>query len=319
MKAADIKDRLKELVKSPRGKNVATFLVFLLISTFFWILMALNDELQRDFILPVKFENVPSDVTLLNNEPLTFEVSLKDKGSSLIRYGWGEPPTVKFNFNDLRSGTNRLVINPVKAANAIRNNFGQATIVALKPDSVIIPYTRRSGKLVHIEPEVAEITAANQYIISGKIKFTPDTVRLYSVDRIPRSLTKVTTVPITALSLTDTTQIEVKLEAPKGMRVIPSTVTATIPVEPIISREITIAVEPINVPRGKKVLTFPSQIEVTLLVPISKYSAELPTVVANANYARRSASKLPLTIDHLPSEFSGVRMQTDSVEYLVED
>lgn len=315
----DLKKKLIDFFKSVKGRNFITLLIFVAIATFFWILMALNDELQRDFELPVEFNEVPHDVTLLTSQPVILNVSLKDKGSSLIKYGWGKPPTVQFNFNDVKTKSERIIINPLKINNAIRGIFGQATVVTLKPDSVVIPYTRRPGKIVKVKVITGDITTTGQSVISGELKAEIDTVRLYAASKIPANLRSVDTEPINAEYLDDTAHVQVRLVPPEGMIAVPSTVTVRIPVEPLVAKEITVPVEVTNAPHGKNIVTFPSSVKVSFLMPMSIYSnSNNARFIVSANYAQRSGTRLPLKISGIPPAFHNVEIQTDSVEYLIE-
>lgn len=317
----DLKKTVIDFFKSVKGRNCITLLIFVAISTFFWLLMALNDELQRDFELPVKFDNVPPDVTLLTAQPVVLNVSLKDKGSSLMRYGWGKPPTVQFDFNDVKAKNDRIIINPLKINNAIRGIFGQATVVTLKPDSVMIPFTRRPGKIVKVKVITGDITTSGQYVVSGAVRAETDTVRLFASTKIPANLRTVDTEPVNAEYLNDTTRVQARIIPPEGMIAIPSTVTVLIPVEPLVAREVTVPVDVINAPRGKNIVTFPSTVKVSFLMPMSVYNnTEESRFAVSANYAKRSSttSRMPLTITGSPNSFHNVELQTDSVEYLIE-
>ncbi len=321
LKIKEIWKQAIELYHTARGKNIVTFMIFLLISSAFWVLMALNDELQRDFTLPVKIDNIPSDVTILTDDPLYIDLTLKDKGTSLIRHKWGSAPELKFNFNEINTPGYYLSITPQRLSNAVRSTFGQAaTVISMKPDSITIPFTRRPGKLVHIKIETGEIVTAPQYIVSGKLTAVSDTVRLYSIGKIQKSLNYVTTAPVSASGLTDTTTVEVKIIAPEGMRVIPSTVKVNIPVEPLIMKNVKVQVEPINVPAGKTVVTFPSQINVKYLIPMSRFNNDQATMTAVADFRHRSSgsSKIPVMIKDAPTGYNNIELETDSVEYLIE-
>ena len=47
------------MLRTAKGRNILTFLVFLAISTIFWFLLALNDDVQENYGLPVKLEDFP--------------------------------------------------------------------------------------------------------------------------------------------------------------------------------------------------------------------------------------------------------------------
>ncbi len=303
-----------------RGRNVVTFLIFLLISTFFWFLMALNDELQRDMSLPVAFENKPEDVTLLVPEPIMVDLTIKDKGSALLRYRWSKPPQLKFNFEEVNSPGGKLVITPQRANNAIRSIFGQqATVVSLNPDSLAIHYTRRPGRNVSVDVVTGDISADSRYIISGQVRVLTDSVKLYSATRLSRSVTSVKTVPVVATDLTDSVTLEVPLSPPDGMRAVPASVRIRIPVEPLIARQRKVKISTVNVPAGKSVIAIPDYVEVSYLVPMS-LSGDEDLFEVHADFRRRSsvACKMPLRLVDVSDKCHNVEISVDSVEFIVQ-
>lgn len=309
--------RLAELVHSTRGRNALTFLVFLVISTLFWIVMTLNDETQLDFDVPVEITGVPDDMTLITLPPATVSVSVKDKGTSLLNFEWGKMPTMKLQYKDFTKDGKRLLLGETQLNGIARSFFGSnAQIVTLKPDSLNLTFTTHKGEIRPIRL-ITDVTAAPQYIINGAVKAAIDTVRVYSVRSIPKSITRIDTEPVVASNLTDTTVMEVKLVAPEGMRVIPATVKVTIPVEPLIAKRRQIPVEVTNQPMHSRVITFPSTVEISYLIPMSEYNADNYQVKAYAEY-RASRKKLPLTLSILPDAYSRTTLATDSVEYIVE-
>lgn len=94
MTPAELFQRLKHEIHSTTGKNALVFLVFLCVSAVFWTLLALNDEIQREFDIPVELTEVPDGVTLISSPPQSINVSVKDKGGALVRYQWGGTPPI---------------------------------------------------------------------------------------------------------------------------------------------------------------------------------------------------------------------------------
>lgn len=311
------KGRLAEVMHSTRGRNALTFLVFLFISALFWVVMTLNDETQHDFDVPVEISGVPDDMTLITLPPPTVAVSVKDKGTSLLNFEWGNMPTLKLQYKDFTKDGKRLLLGETQLNGIVRSFFGSnAQIVTLKPDSLSLTFTTHKGEIRPIRL-ITDVTPAPQYIVNGAIKASIDTVRVYSVKSIPKSVTRIDTEPITATNLTDTTVMEVKLVAPEGMRVIPSTVKVTIPVEPLIAKRRQVPVEVTNQPMHSRVITFPPTVEISYLIPMSVYNSDNYQVKAYAEY-RSSRKKLPLSLSILPDVYSRVTLATDSVEYIVE-
>ena len=92
--------KLKEDLRTTTGRNVLTFMVFFLISTVFWFLLALNDEVQKDYRIPLKLEDFPRDMTIISGNVPVINVTVKDKGSALAKFSWGATPSLKLRYEN---------------------------------------------------------------------------------------------------------------------------------------------------------------------------------------------------------------------------
>lgn len=310
----------KSLFQIARGSNIATFSVFLVISAFFWVLMKMNEQQQRDFNLKVEIADLPADVTLLTSELPVVNVSLRDKGTSLFRFSWGELPPLSFKYSELPVANNRLVIGTLQTNNAIRQLFGQATIGGVKPDSILIPFTKRPGKLIDVRIEQGEISVDDRFVVSGPLRMLTDTVRLYSAGAIPKKIKTLSTIAVTASGLRDTTTVVVPLEVPAGMRAIPDEVQVQIPVEPLIATERTVDIRIEGKPAGLNIVPFTGKVTVSYLVPLSLYNNESQLVTAYADYRRRNVrtSKMPVEVIVPQDACRNLTVTPDSIEYLTE-
>ena len=315
-KISTVYAKIYALASSSRGRNALTFGVFLIIAAIFWFILALNDEVQQDFDIPLKLNEVPEGITVISNLPSALSVSVKDKGSSLIKYNMGKHPELELNYSNFKKDSKRLTMTSSQLLGNIRSVFGQnANILEIRPDSLSIVYTNLPGvkKRVNV---VSDVTASPQHIISGPIQAVIDTVKVYSVNNIPSYLT-VKTDTIIISGLTDTTYVDAELIVPDGMKVVPASVQVMIPVEPLIAKQRQIPIETLNVPDGMRVLTFPSTVEINYTVPISLYNRDDYRVKAYAKY-KFNSKKLPLELSGIPDIYQNVYLSTDSVEYLIE-
>ncbi len=321
MQLSKIVLRAKHIAKSAKGKSILTFAVFLFISTCFWLMMALNDDVQRDYTVNVEIVNIPDDVTFISMPPSTISVSVKDKGRSLIRYDMGANPTVTINFDNFtKTADSRLSLNEQQLAATIRSRFGSGTqIVSVKPDSISLLYTRRPGDKL---PLIAEVDAksAAQYYINPSYKVALDSVTVYSVNGIPSSIIAVRTEKVSLRNLSDSTVITAKVVAPQGMRVEPATVNISIAVEPLVQQTRTLNVIPRNVPKGTTLLTFPSMVDINYLLPMSKYNEETITAKAIVDYNQidSASTVLPIQIIDVPEYYRSVVAVPETVEILIE-
>lgn len=312
-------DKARSALHSRGGRNFMLYLLFVLVAFAFWVMMSLDSETQKEYDVPLQITSVPDSVTLITLPPATIAVSVKAKGSQLIRLGWGGVPTLKIDFRDVTGRSGRLYVSRSKLESRLREYFGAGvTISSIRPDTLSLVYTGSPGIPVKLHVPT-RLSTDLQCIISGPVRASTDSVMVYTTSPLPKTLEYIETEPVALDDLRDTTTVAVKVRGIKGARIIPSEITVTIPVEPLISKSQSVMVDVRDVPPGERVLTFPSKVDVTYLVPMSCYNADLP-VRAYVDYqdTRLPGDKVPVRLGALPDNLHNVTACPDSVEYLIE-
>lgn len=313
--------KIKQKATSGRGRSIFTFLIFLLISTIFWFMMTLNETIQRDYRLPIEIAEIPAGTTFITSPPQYIDVSVKDKGRALIKYDWGNPPKVRIRYRDfIKKGDSRIVINQEMLNNNIRNSFGSGCeILSIRPDSINLITTTRPGDRLPIFFDISTATEP-QYIAYGAIECKYDSVTVYSLNGIPSSMLNVSTEHISLRNLTDTTTVEIPLQSPPGTRVEPSTVSVTIPVEPLVAKKRILPIQITNAPKNASVHIFPANIELSYLVPMSMFKNDAATPVAVIDYRTIdfNSTSAKVNITQIPDYYHNIDCSPAEVEYLIE-
>lgn len=313
--------KFKEELRTTTGRNILTFLVFLLISTIFWFLMALNDEVQEDYKVPLRLEEFPKNMTIISGTVPTVNVTIKDKGSALAKFAWGAKPVLKLRYDEFSRPTdNHLLFSEAQLNSALRGIFGSsASVVAVKPDSLHLYYTTNPGIPVRVLVD-ADITTLPQYEAFGTPRISTDSVLLYSNLKERMQIKELPTAPISLSRLTDTTTVEVSILVPEGMRAVPSKVKVTFPIEPLVSKTRKLKVEAVNVPPGIRLIPFPAIVEATYLLPKSTYSASNSTLRATVDYNDVTSGRntLPVKLSGVPPYYQSARLTNHEVEFLIE-
>jgi len=313
--------KIKEDLRTTTGRNVLTFFVFLVISTIFWFVMALNDELQKDYKVPLRLENFPKDMTIISGNVPVVNVTIKDKGSALAKFVWGANPVLELRYEDFsRPADNHLLLSEAQLNSALRGIFGSsASILAVRPDSLHLYYTTNPGIPVKVVVD-ADITTLPQYEAFGQPVISTDSVMLYSNLKERLQINELTTAPISLSRLSDTTTVEVSLIVPAGMRAIPETVTVTFPVEPLVSKTRRLNIEAVNLPPDTRLITFPAMVEATFLLPQSTYSTGTTSMKAVVDYNDivPGTSTVPVKLTGVPPYYQSARLAANEVEFLIE-
>ena len=307
-------------LRSPRGRDTMMFLLFVVISCILWAVLSLNDEKQYDLRLPMRITNVPDSVTLISPGPEALSVSLRAKGTQLMFLLVGRAPTVNVDFRAFRSdGTVHLSATDLKGL--VRNATGGSQVSMVYPDSLSLPYTTHKGIRVPVRLDY-KVTAGPQSALTGRPRLSADSVLLYTAGSAPDRADAVSTEPIHLLGIDKNTTLRVKLMAPRGTRLIPDSIDVTFEVEPLIFKSRKVVIEPINVPEGTKLITFPAQIDVFFMVPVSGYrqSDNHFRVVADYRTIRQGTGSrnVKLSLINVPSNFQNAHLSADSAEYIIE-
>jgi len=312
---------IREGLRSTKGRNVLTFLIFLLISTVFWVLLALNDYVQKDYAVPVFIEDFPDGTTILSGQNPVLSITVKDKGSDLMKFSWGHNPSMKLNFADFaQPNDSTLLLSQTKLNSAVRSIFGTgATIVATRPDSLKLLYTSQPGVKVALNVR-SNIHTQPQYIYAGHPVTAVDSVMLYANSPDLYKIQSLSTTEVTLANITDSITMNVKVAVPKGMRAIPSSVRVTFPVEPLVAKKLTVPIKVVNVPIGVRLLTFPSMTEVSYLLPKSMYGSEIPDIQATVDFNQitPASTTLGVSLQKLPEQYRSITLNPAEVEFVVE-
>ena len=315
--------RISNKSQSTKGRDLLIFLLFLGVASIFWLVSNLNNEIEEDIEIPIEIIEIPDSITILDELPTNINVTLREKGTSLVRYIFGNNAPLKVSFSNYAQGekyTERLIIKHNDIELLLKKYFGNGIqIASIQPDSIKVSYTSSFKEKRKLKIN-ADISSHFQYIINGEISANIDSVDVYKISDIDTIIYVVNTQPIKRTELKDTTIITVHIKPIKGYKIVPDNVTITIPVEPLIAKEQSILIKTANVPDSVDLILFPQVAEITYLLPMSKYniSNEIE-IIADYNSTKSSNSlKIPLSISNIPIDYRNIDLLTDSVEYIIE-
>ena len=304
-------------LRSAKGRNVVLYLMCVCVAFLFWIFLSLDNEVQRDYEIPVEIDNIPDSVVIIGSVPRTINAMVQAKGSQLIRFWGGRTPVLKLKFNDYATPDRTFQMSKMTIDSRLREYFGQAAqIISVRPDSIYAPFTTAPGKVLPLKINL-DVKASLQSIISGEIISDFDSVKVYSDSEIPSGLHQIETELGSASALKDTTVFDLKIKQLPGMRIIPERVKVTVPVEPLISKRRMVPIEVTNLPEGSQLVTFPSSVEVSYLVPMSAFNDDYPLkVTIDASKIDLSKPKTKVLPSLTPDHYHNVTFHPDSVEYI---
>lgn len=322
MGLGQILGRVVAAVRSRRGRDALMFLLFVGISAILWLVLSLNEEEQFDVRLPVRISHVPDSVTLISPGPEALNVSLRARGTQVLKMLLGDMPTVNVDFRAYRS-SGMLHLNSTELKALARTASGGSQVSVVFPDSIAIPYTTHPGLYLPVKVDY-RVTTGPQAALQGRPRLSVDSVHVYMAPNVemPDNLADISTEPIRLSGINETTTRRVRLVGPAGARIIPDSVDVSFQIEPMIFKSRKAVIEPVNVPAGAKLITFPAQVDVFYMVPMSDYAKSDPRFRIVADYGGinhdNPTRMMKLSLRDVPANLQNVHLSTDSAEYNIE-
>lgn len=316
-----IKERIRNATRSARGKDILLYLMCVVAAFFFWLFLSFDGEVQRNFEIPISIAKVPDSIHILDNPPRTISVSVQGKGFSFVRYEVGKVDQMSIPFSELKENGHRYCLQKNRLESLLHGYFGQNILIhSIKPDSISLTATNLPGKKVGVSVE-ADISPSYRSAITGKMTVDPDTVVLYSTQRVPQNISSIYTDLISEHDLTDTLRVsDVRLKVPDGMVSYPSTVRVTVPVEPLISKKKNVEIEVINAPVGRRLMLFPYSVTVLYLVPMSMYNKDMSlSAYVDYNSIDFKSRMINVHVASVNPNCRSISYSPEKVEYIIED
>lgn len=314
-------DGIIEQVKSPRGRNFMTFLLFLVISMVLWIVMTLNEESTRDLRCAVSVSNVPDSIVRITPIPPFINVSVRSRGTSMMKYLFTDDLNMNIDYRNYVTG-NQILFKEQALKGFFRAKLGSdVQIQSVTPDSLSIFFSDNKGIKLPVKVD-EHVVPGPQFAVVGKIRSLTDSVTLYSIDPLPRKMKNISTMPIVLNDVRTSQIIRVAIRTDKNMRAIPDSVDVRIDVEPLISKSRMVDVSTVNVPDRIRLIPVPNQVEVYYMVPMSIYKLadSNPVFKVQADYksVKEGDNKIAISLKSAPNNFMNVFLDTDSVEFIIE-
>ncbi len=270
--------KLKQFVISLKSnRDLLVFLLFLFLSTGLWVLNALRKEYTTTIEYPVNYTDFPDDFILLGKPQETVELKIHSLGYNILPYYMGRILSAK----DLYVSSFRRISNGDELGayvltrsliKDISNHMSNGVeLLSISPDTLFVKFEKKEYKKVPVVFQ-SELKFRSSYYQSGDITIRPDSVEISG----PASYIDTTEFVYTKRTkyddLMDSLTRNLGLEMPTDMSVNPSRVVVNIPVEPFTEKSVLIPLTLLNVPDTLQLKTFPSEVNVTFSVAVSKFN-----------------------------------------------
>lgn len=315
---------VRNFLFSSANREFLTFFFFLVLSSIFWLMTALNETYEREVSVPAYLVNVPKNVVITSDMEDTVRVTVRDKGFALLAYIYGEGVRpINFNFQSFvtrQSGYG--VVSSQELMKMVNQRFsGASKVVQVKPDHLDFYYNYGQSRQVPVK--MAGVVVPGKSFYLARTRFWPETVTVYGSKQTLDSLRYVKTVPINITNFNDTVVKTVALEKIKGVKIVPNIVRIGLYPDILTEETIEVPVTAVNMPEGKVLRSFPQRVTVNFIVGASMFrsisSDQFAVVVDYNELIEHPSDKCNIHLRQCPQGVRNARLQMTQVDYLIEE
>ena len=325
--ARRIYKQLKGLLLGTKSNELLVFCFFLTVSFGFWLLQALNENLDREVQVELELVNIPPEMTIIDSLPASLTVSIHDKGLTLARHSFSSifrPNLVEIDFNQFYTGQAEAEVDISNSdmTQMIRRIFNTSTkIQSFHPDALRFAYNRRKSRMLPVKLSGSIKPSLEHYI--QEVHIEPDSVLVFALASVLDTIQAVYTDALLLEDLQKDGHYQIGLRKQKLMRCEPNSVGINVEVGYYTEKTVQVPVRGVNFPADKKLRTFPAQVSITFRVESGRYQKVKPEdFVLTTSYeellSNTESSKLRLHVKTPPKGVSDVRISPKEVDYLIE-
>ena len=318
----ETKTNVRKFLFGALNKEFLIFLFFLLASGSYWLLLALNETIEREVCVPVRLVGVPKNVIVTTDIQDTVRVTVRDKGYTVAAYFYTtkiSPVEVAFADYAKQNGTG--VVSQSELLKLLRQEFyGSTKIVQVKPERLDFFYNYGEKRRVPVRLSGRILPGQSYYL--ARTVFRPDSVDVYASHEALDTIKCVYTEWQDIRNVTDTIHRKVSLRRLRGAKGVPSVIRMSVFPDVLTEESAEVPVVAVNMPEGKVLRTFPSRVTVKFVVGASMFRMVNTSkfyVVADYNELMEHPSdKCNLIIRTVPYGVRKARLVTPQVDYLIE-
>ena len=314
---------VRNFLFSGLNKEFLIFLFFLALSGSLWLMMTLNETMEREFCIPVQLTGVPRNAVVTGDLPDSVKITVRDKGFTLVTYAYGrsfKPLVFKFSsYADDDTGKGDIPAADVQKQ-VLAQLYGSSKLLSLKPGRLDFYFTYGASKKVPVVFK-GKITTTKSYYLAHT-EFMPSMVTVYANKRQLDQLKAVEIEPFNLRNLQDTVHSNVRIHKIRGVKIVPQMVRLSVYPDVLTEESIEVPVQAINMPANMVLRTFPSRVVVRFTVGASLFrtikASQFKVVVDYNDLASNPSDKCTLQLRSVPRSVSKARLDMETVDYLLE-
>ncbi len=256
-----------------KRRNVKRFSIFIAIAFLFLIISKFSNDYKQTIDLKVNLINTEDEIILNDDSLNTIDALIEAKGFALIPFVFENSKDVDLNVEeDVVTTQDHYVFDVQKHRFLIEEQLGSSyKILSLKPDTLKLSYSTRASKYVPVVLK-ADIGFAAGYDIIGNYKLSSDSIKVVGSSEKIKTIKSIATTELTLREVNSNIDKNIKLEAPQGIEIFPSTIKVKAEVKRFTEGTIELPIAIVNKPVDVEINYFPKTVTITYYVDLDSYN-----------------------------------------------
>jgi len=317
--------RMPEGQKLQFRKKILLFSVFLLISVFIWLLSALSKNYNTEIEFPLEYTDFPEGNVFIGDMPGHLDLRIDAHGYAILKYKtFGKPDPINFkvsafNLNRPENDSSKAYILTRYLRDQVARQLpAEIQLLEINPDTLHFRFAREISRKLKIVPDFS-FGVDKQFTIKDGILLEPDSVEVTGPHVILDTMRGVYTVKTDLGQLTKDFSDKVRLKKVKDLAYGFSKVNCRIQLEKFTEVQLSVPINVLNLPDSISLQTFPSRVQLTCNVGLSKYDRmEASPVRAVVDYSEINdrTSMLDVKLQNIPVYLISYEYYPKKVEFL---
>jgi len=196
----------------------------------------------------------------------------------------------------------------------------EVEVVEINPDTLFFEFASRIRKQVKVASNI-NIEPAKQFMKTSEIRIDPDSIYISGPSNILDTIKAVKTEEKTFNNLTENFNREIALNETDDVRYSRNSVIIQQQIEEYTEAQVSIPIEPINVPDSLILRPFPEAVNVKCFVTLEDYEKIMPAAfeaVVDYTTISKESDQLKVVLAESPSFARQIRLTPEFCDYIIE-
>lgn len=318
-------EKIEVFFHQQKWKEYLIFLFFVLLSLGLWYLQSLQQEYEIEIEIPVKYKNIPANMILTENNPEMIIAKVKDKGTVLLNYIWMRTfSPIEINMKSAESGESQVTALSRRAieTNISRQLISSTSLLSFEPQVIQVEYTELKSKELPVQIDI-DLSMKPGFQLADSIQIIPEKVVAHASSVVLDSLFVLNTVHKEFKDLNKVTEVVIRLQDIKGVRMEPGEVKLVIPVEEFTEKRFILPVLCEDIPDNFTLPTFPASVEIICNIPMSRFKDlsedDFEILIPFREFEEnRSAGELLVHLSKKPDWITAPVIVPNTIQFIIE-